>query len=193
VINGVTWSKIPSPPGLESASSFSVSVDSGGAIFSAFSVFNGFTYVGRGVYVTLDTGATWTYAGLDSVSILSLLSYGTTTYACTFDHGLYAFERGVSTGVDNPPVVPARMELEQNYPNPFNPTTMIRFTIPERALVKLYVYNVLGQEVASLINEERAPGAYEVRFDARGLSSGAYFYLLRAGSYVQLKKLLILR
>jgi len=84
-------------------------------------------------------------------------------------------------------------ELSQNYPNPFNPTTRIRFTIPDRIHVSLQVFNVLGQEVVSLVNEEKAPGVYDVKFDAKNLSSGAYFYLLRAGAYVQLKKLLILK
>ena len=88
---------------------------------------------------------------------------------------------------------PLTYELSQNYPNPFNPITLIRFTIPDRIHVSLQVFNVLGQEVVSLVNEEKAPGAYEVRFDAKDLSSGAYFYLLRAGAYVQLKKLLILK
>ena len=89
--------------------------------------------------------------------------------------------------------LPLTYELRQNYPNPFNPSTLIQFTIPERTHVTLHVYDVLGREVAALVDEEKTPGTYEVQFDARGLSSGAYFYRLKTGSYVQLKKLLIVR
>jgi hypothetical protein len=108
---------------------------------------------------------------------------------------VHALGRSPATAVgdDGERELPLTYSLSQNYPNPFNPTTMIRFTVPERIHVALQVYDVLGREVASLVNEERLPGAHEVRFDARGLSSGAYFYRLRAGSYVQLKSLLILK
>jgi hypothetical protein len=88
---------------------------------------------------------------------------------------------------------PLTYALSQNYPNPFNPATVIRYTIPERTHVVLRVFDILGQEVATLVNQEQASGLYEVRFDAGGLSSGAYFYRLAAGNYVQLRKLLVLK
>jgi hypothetical protein len=101
---------------------------------------------------------------------------------------------GALTAVgEDAPDVPLTYELSQNYPNPFNPTTLIRFSIPERKHVTLKIYDVIGREVASLVNEERDAGVYEVRFDAKSLSSGAYFYRLVAGTYVQLKKLMILK
>lgn len=87
--------------------------------------------------------------------------------------------------------------LEQNYPNPFNPDTKIRFVIASGAkqseLVTLKVYDVLGKEVAILVNEEKSAGSYEVKFDAAGLSSGIYFYKLQAGSLVETKKMILLR
>jgi hypothetical protein len=106
-----------------------------------------------------------------------------------------ALLRGTATSVaDNGRTdLPLTYELSQNYPNPFNPSTLIRFTIPERTHVSLHVYDVLGREVAALVDEEKTPGVYEVRFDARSLSSGAYFYRLKTNSYIQLKKLLIVR
>jgi len=79
-------------------------------------------------------------------------------------------------------------ELNQNYPNPFNPSTKIRFSIPESAYTTLTVYSVLGQEVATLINEEKSSGVYEVSFDGLNLSSGTYIYKLQAGDFVQTKK-----
>lgn len=89
--------------------------------------------------------------------------------------------------------VPIVFDLSQNYPNPFNPSTTIRFDIAARSHVTLIVYNVLGQEVRKLVNEERAPGRYSVRLDATGLASGAYFYRIVAGSFVAVKKFLLLR
>src|SRR5690606_33730207 len=83
--------------------------------------------------------------------------------------------------------------LGQNYPNPFNPSTKISFTIPESGYTTLKVYNLLGSEVADLINEIKQPGMYEVSFDAAGLSSGTYFYLLESGSFRQVRKMVIIK
>ncbi len=92
-------------------------------------------------------------------------------------------------------------KLEQNYPNPFNPSTKIKYTIPsviasetkQSQLVSLKVYDVLGNEVATLVNEEKERGVYTVSFDATGLASGIYFYKIQAGSFVETKKMILLR
>ena len=94
-----------------------------------------------------------------------------------------------------------KFSLEQNYPNPFNPSTKIKYTIPsviasgtkQSQLVILKVYDVLGNEVATLVNEEKPAGSYEVKFDPTRLSSGIYFYKLQAGSLVDTKKMILLR
>lgn len=83
--------------------------------------------------------------------------------------------------------------LEQNYPNPFNPTTKIEFNIPESGFVSLKIYNILGNEIATLINEEKTAGGYRVDFDATKLPSGVYFYTLKAGSFSQTRKMLLLK
>lgn len=83
--------------------------------------------------------------------------------------------------------------LEQNYPNPFNPSTTIRYSIPTSEFVKLKVYDVLGNEVATLVNEEKPAGSYEVEFQATELSSGIYFYKLQSGNFVETKKMLLLK
>ncbi len=88
---------------------------------------------------------------------------------------------------------PIAFSLMQNYPNPFNPTTTIRYGIPHRSHVLLSVYNTLGQRVAELANGDMVAGYHEVTFDARNLSSGVYFYRLQAGSYVETRKLLLVR
>ena len=83
--------------------------------------------------------------------------------------------------------------LEQNYPNPFNPSTSIQYRVSSISNVLLKVYDVLGNEVATLVNEEKPAGSYEVKFDASGLSSGIYFYKLQAGNFIESKKMLLLK
>lgn len=93
--------------------------------------------------------------------------------------------------VDN--YVPSNFALHQNFPNPFNPSTKIKFVIPKSSFVNLKVYNVLGKEIAALVNEERPAGSYEVEFNATTLPSGVYFYQLRVGSFVETKMMLLLK
>ena len=88
---------------------------------------------------------------------------------------------------------PATYALAQNYPNPFNPTTKTQFTIVDPELPIVKVYDVLGREVSTLVNEVKEPGTHTVTFDGSNLASGVYFYLLKAGSLVETKKLLLLR
>ena len=83
--------------------------------------------------------------------------------------------------------------MEQNYPNPFNPSTRIKFSIPQSDFVSLKVFDILGNEVTTLVNEQRAPGAYEVTFDAGSLASGVYVYTLTAGDFVQTRKLMLMK
>jgi len=83
--------------------------------------------------------------------------------------------------------------LSQNYPNPFNPSTSIQYAISSRQFVSLKVYDVLGNEIVSLVSEEKPAGSYEVKFNGDGLTSGIYFYQLRAGDYVETKKLVLLK
>jgi hypothetical protein len=89
--------------------------------------------------------------------------------------------------------IPDRVVLGENYPNPFNPTTMIAYDIPSPGHVMLKVYNLLGQEVAVLVDEDLPAGRYQVSWNASGLASGLYFYRIQAGSFVDTKKLLILK
>ena len=109
---------------------------------------------------------------------IRILAYGSTSYA----------RDGYVT-----PLLPARYSLGQNYPNPFNPSTTIKFELPKSSHVTLSVYDILGRQVSVLINERRDAGLHEVKFDAASLASGVYFYRLQAGSYVQTRKLLILK
>jgi len=89
--------------------------------------------------------------------------------------------------------LPEQFSLDQNYPNPFNPSTTIRYAIPNGGLVTIKVYDVLGNEVANLIDEYKSTGSYEVNFNASSLSSGMYLYRLQAGSFVETKKMMLMK
>ena len=93
----------------------------------------------------------------------------------------------------NVEVKPSKFELMQNYPNPFNPTTNIRFTLPESQNVKLDVYNMLGEKVATLLDRKMEAGFHSVNFDASQLSNGIYIYRLQAGNNVQVRKMLLMK
>lgn len=113
---------------------------------------------------------------------------------------VYKF-RIIMTDVENEIQLPTQFALMQNYPNPFNPTTIIRFSIPsviagrakQSQLVTLKVFDVLGKEVATLVDEYKPAGSYEVEFNAAGLSSGMYFYKLQTDNFIEIKKMLLLK
>jgi len=103
-------------------------------------------------------------------------------------------EFGLFTSVDNEGLEsPDTFELSQNYPNPFNPTTQISYSLPEMSNVRLEVFNMLGQRVATLVNTTQGSGSYTVNFDAGLLSSGLYLYRLQAGSFVQTQKMMLVK
>jgi len=89
--------------------------------------------------------------------------------------------------------VPLEFNLEQNYPNPFNPTTSIKFSIPTSEFVSLKIFDILGKEIAALVNEQKAAGTYTISFDAADLSSGVYFYRLNSGDKIEIKKMLLVK
>ena len=91
------------------------------------------------------------------------------------------------------PVIPTKYSLDQNFPNPFNPSTNIRYSIVKAARVSLKVYDILGREVKTLVNEVQAPGKYSVTFNAQNLASGVYFYRINTENYTATKKLLLLK
>lgn len=89
--------------------------------------------------------------------------------------------------------LPERFVLEQNYPNPFNPVTVISYQLPVNSWVTLKVFNVLGQEVATLVNEKREAGRYEVEWNSADAPSGMYIYRLITGEFTAVKKMVLLR
>jgi hypothetical protein len=113
-------------------------------------------------------------------------------------NGSISFEGGslkIPTAVDAQlPKTPTEFALFQNYPNPFNPSTAIRYHVPKRTQVTLKIYDTMGHEVAELMNgKQHEPGAYDIVWDARGLTSGVYFYRISAGDFTSVRKLILMK
>ncbi len=106
-------------------------------------------------------------------------------YQCIWDTTITVIETDLALLHD--------FSLSQNYPNPFNPITKIIYQIPELSFVAINIYDVLGKEVATLVNEEKPLGNYEVEFNGTGLPSGIYFYRLQAGKFVEAKKMILIK
>jgi Secretion system C-terminal sorting domain len=153
---------------------------------------------GSGVFLSTNDGTSWNPVN-DSLSnpfVWALGASGTDLFAGTWGDGVWRRplnEMVATSSVKSQPDLPAYFYLGQNYPNPFNPTTRITFQIPDVEFVSLKVFDMLGHEVGTLVDEQRQPGAYTVSWDARNLASGMYFYRLNAGSFSQTKKLVVLR
>jgi hypothetical protein len=105
-------------------------------------------------------------------------------------NGIYYF---LPTDVKPEPQIPQKFMLYQNYPNPFNPSTTISYDLPIKVHVRLTIYNILGQEVATLVNNEQEPGRYNVKFDASGLPSGVYFYTLQTPYFTKTNKMVLVK
>ena len=106
---------------------------------------------------------------------------------------IWSFSTALTAVEETPGQLPAVFALAQNYPNPFNPNTEVRYEVPGISDVRLVVYDLLGREVATLVNETQQAGRYEVAFDGTGLASGIYVYQITAGSFVQARKMLLTR
>jgi hypothetical protein len=148
-----------------------------------------------GIFSSTDNGSSWTEvdSGLYG-SVTCLAADAVNVYAGTYD-GVWLrplSELSTSAQVSSAQI-PTAFELCQNYPNPFNPTTTIQYALPHPSHVTLAIYNTLGQQVATLVNADIHAGSHEAKFDASGLSSGVYFYRMKAGDFVQVRKLLLVR
>ena len=154
------------------------------------------------VYVTPDGGTRWAQLQLGTSNTLTAIDlYG--------DHGaLVVGEGGTILQTDSLPwllssvgpelsrrnsELPQEFSLEQNYPNPFNPQTTIAFSVPTESFVTLTIKNILGQKIATLVQEKKQPGNYKISWNAGNNSSGLYFYELTAGTFVAVKKMLLVR
>ena len=141
---------------------------------------------------TLITDTTYIYSDLENhkdywwrIKAHNSLGWGEFSEVATFTVNIVSVEE------DNQ--LPVVFSMEQNYPNPFNPNTKIKYSIPDLSFVTLRIYDVLGNEITTLVNEEKPVGSYEVEFDATSLSSGVYFYRMKAGSLVETKKMVLMK
>jgi hypothetical protein len=190
--NGTLWTAVNAGLTDTSLCAFAVSPAGGGS--------GNYLFAGTargGVFLSRNNGTSWTpvNTGFEGINVNFLAVNGNNLFAGT-QGGVW--KRPIAemvTGVKGsaPNAIPDRSALEQNYPNPFNPSTRIEFQLAAPGFVSLKVYDVLGKEVKTLVNEERNAGSYEATFDATGLASGTYFYRLKAGGFTQSKKLLLLR
>ncbi|MDH3267505.1 MAG: T9SS type A sorting domain-containing protein [Ignavibacteria bacterium] len=117
----------------------------------------------------------------------------TITINGTFSGGGTFCNLPVEVEIEDDSEIPEEFSLSQNYPNPFNPSTTISFAIPKQEFVSLKVFDVLGRRVEVLMNEIKAAGYYEINFNSGKLPSGTYIYEIRAGNFVQTKKMVLLK
>jgi hypothetical protein len=108
-----------------------------------------------------------------------------------YDGGNYEYSTVEEADVNAEP--PQKYALHQNYPNPFNPSTTIEYDLPIDTHIKIVLFDLLGKQVRTLVDEDKSAGSYEIEFDATGLTNGIYFYSLQTGEFTQTKKLLLLR
>jgi hypothetical protein len=156
-----------------------------------------------GVYLSTNNGTSWSEASSDSrisataLAVGSCGTNGTYIFAGTSSYGVW--KRPLMEMITSVPSfasnMPHGISLAQNYPNPFNPTTSIGFRVSGLGSrwVRLAVYDLLGREVAVLVDEEKPPGNHEVQFDASKLSSGVYFYRMQAGIFAETRRMMLVK
>ena len=154
-------------------------------------------YAGGGIYVTSDSGKVWTPIGgtvFGGVSVSAMAANKKYLFAGT-QGGVWRIPLAdIATSVnDHRSQLPAQYALYQNFPNPFNPSTVIRYQMPVNSRATLKVYDVLGREIATLVDGEQSAGTHSVTFNAAGISSGTYFYRFQAGTYSETKKITVLK
>mgnify|MGYP001012706190 CR=1 FL=1 len=150
----------------------------------------------EGIFVSTNKGISWTpkNEGLYNLYLNSVISVNNYLLAGTGGNSVWRRPIQELIGITNISTeVPSGFVLEQNYPNPFNPVTNIKFQVASSKFIKLVVYDLLGREVRTLVNEALQAGTYQVRFDAGDLPGGIYFYQLRTDNFSETKKLIILK
>jgi photosystem II stability/assembly factor-like uncharacterized protein len=183
--NGSTWYECNT--GLQNTYTTSIAINNDNVVYASF--------INEGVYYYDSINNRWNsvddnpYYKFVSVLLFDDEGY---LYAGTQSHSVIK-SRETTVTIDEDLNLQLDYLLSQNYPNPFNPTTTIKFEIAERGFVTIRVYDVLGSEVATLVNEEKPSGKYEVEFVGTGLTSGIYFYQIKAGNFVQTKKMILLK
>ena len=153
-----------------------------------------------GIFISRDLGKHWADINYDisdhwPILINKLVVKDSFLFAAPAGKVLRRSISGITevTSINNEVKQPIGFILSQNYPNPFNPTTKIEYSIPKTSFVRLKVYDILGREVAALVDEEKSVGSYNIEFNGSNLSSGIYFYKIQAGDYSLVKKMILIK
>lgn len=152
-------------------------------------------YFGGSVSYSTDDGTGWSSYNtglLNSVTCLATAPDGF-VYAGTTGGGIYRTISRLTSVSGNHSKLPENYSINQNYPNPFNPWTVIGYQLPVNSFVTLKVYDVIGREVTTLVDEREQAGTHNVKFDGTDLPSGVYLYQIIAGNYISTKKMLLLK
>lgn len=147
-------------------------------------------------YLSTDNGTTWVQKseGLNNNIFIRLLIANSYVFAGTFGQSVWRRPLSEVIGIKNISTeIPSTYSLEQNYPNPFNPSTNIKFELPKSNYVTLKIYDALGREIATLVNEQLKAGKYEVDFDGSNYASGVYYYKLMAVDFVEMRKMILVK
>lgn len=154
------------------------------------------------VMVSSDQGINWNFyiSGFGNIRSYDQFKINVLTidssnyiYAGT-SNGLYRAKLYNPVGIEEVnSAIPWEFSLEQNYPNPFNPVTTIKYSIPQNQLVTLKIFDLLGREIMSLVNDDKSPGKYSVNFDGSSFASGIYFYRMQAGNFIDTKKFILIK
>ena len=143
---------------------------------------------------TINGGITWSIEGVGlTSSLLRGVHFTSSTNGYIVGNGITLLKYGLPLATEDETNIPKNFTLEQNYPNPFNPSTIIKYEISEIGDVSLNVYDILGNEVAEIVNSSQQPGEYQMEFDGSYLADGIYFYQLKTDSFIQTKKMLLLK
>ncbi len=166
----------------------------GGAIVDALRISEDrTTYSNVGGFSMYDRHFSYIFLGKNGEQVTVIADTTQPNIGLISNYGYISWKNTWITAVGNENTLLNKFSLEQNYPNPFNPSTAIQYAISSIQFVSLKLYDVLGNEVASLINEEKPVGAYEIQIDGSKFSSGVYFYKLQAGNFIETKKMVLLR
>ena len=185
--SGASWTS--SSGGLTSTSVTAIVQNADGIFFAATA--------DSGVFRSENGGATWTLSsdGLTNLNINTMvIDQNGYLYVAATNGGLFRTNESTVLSVHEiSGRTPERFLLAQNYPNPFNPATKIEFQVRNRGFVTLKIYNLLGNEVATLVSEELQPGTYSTSWDASNMPSGVYFSRLQSGTFVQSRKIVLMK
>jgi hypothetical protein len=182
--NGTSWSAVNT--GLTNTNVFSL-------VFSGTNLFAG---TRLGIFHSSNNGALWqeVSTGLTNTYINILSVSGTNLFAGTWGSGVWKRPLQEIVSVNNiSNGLPVNYELKQNYPNPFNPSTKVVFALPNNSFTKLIVYDILGRETVTLVNEQLDAGTYETDFDGTNFSAGIYFYTLTTGDFTETKRMVLVK